>query len=227
MVESMVRMKETESPKPRIVQFRNRRFSVRLEPVFWRALEDLSERAGIRLGQYIANQADRCPGGNFSSFLRVHCMLSHEERIADAALGANYTSLLSVVRAAPVPGLILSRYRSIIGANAAFLEWLGPIDVTITGANLTTVIQVRTRQPLNDVWQRMLDGNEEEADARILYVAPGRVNAAKANFVAIHADQGKEFYAIMWLSAAAAKSQPVGTSHAAPQQAQVPPLRKA
>jgi predicted DNA-binding ribbon-helix-helix protein len=200
---------------------------VRLEPVFWRALEHLSERAGVRLGEYIAHQADRCPGGNFSSFLRVHCMLNHEEKIAEAALEANYTSLMAVVRAAPVPGVILSRYRSIIGANAAFMEWLGPIDVAITGANLTTVIQVRTRHPLNDVWQKMLEGQKEEADARVLYVAPGRVNAAKANFVAVHADQGKEFYAIMWLSVANPKQPSVLRNAVNEPISAAQPLRKA
>ena len=210
MNKPQVRIKETESPKPRIVQFRNRRFSVRLEPVFWRALEYLATSRGVRLGQYIADQASRCPGGNFSSFLRVHCMLSHEERIAESDMEAKFSSLLSVVRSAPAPGLILSRYRSIIGANASFLDWLGPTEVAVTGANLTTVIQVRTRQPLNEIWQKMMDGKLDGAEARILYVAPGRVNAAKANFVAVHAENGKDFYAVMWLAAPGAKASTLG-----------------
>lgn len=200
-------VKEAESPKPRIVQHRNRRFSVRLEPVFWRALEGLAEQSQMRLGRYIAEQANRCPGGNFSSFLRVHCMLDFEERLAERHLVANHASLMAIVQSAPLPGLILSRYRSIIGANAAFLEWLGPIEVAIRGANLTNLIQVRTRLPLNDVWQKMLDGKMQGADARVLYVAPGRVNAAHASFVPVHVEDGQEFYAIMWLAHTGARSQ--------------------
>jgi PAS domain-containing protein len=178
-------------------------------------LEGLAEQSQMRLGRYIAEQANRCPGGNFSSFLRVHCMLDFEERLAERHLVANHASLTAIVQSAPLPGLILSRYRSIIGANAAFLEWLGPIEVAIRGANLTNLIQVRTRLPLNEVWQKMLDGKMQGADARVLYVAPGRVNAAHASFVPVHVEDGQEFYAIMWLAHTGARSQQA-TSDAPP-----------
>ncbi len=43
-----------QTPKPRIVQYQNRRYSIRLEPVFWQTLDSLAEREGIRLGSFIA-----------------------------------------------------------------------------------------------------------------------------------------------------------------------------
>lgn len=201
-----------QSPKPRIVQYQNRRFSVRLEPVYWQALERLADRATMRLGQLIARLATTYPGGNFSSFLRVYCMLDAERRLAQHQMEPNYSSLLDLVKTCPNPGLILSRYRSIIGFNEAFQNWLGPLDTPINGANLTSVIQVRTRNSLNDVWQQMLSGRIQRADARILYVAPGRVNAAQANFVALHAERGDEFYAVMWLNVAGTQPAPPRTS---------------
>jgi predicted DNA-binding ribbon-helix-helix protein len=191
-----------QSPKPRIVQYKNRRFSVRLEPIYWQVLERMADRATIRLGQLIARLAADYPGGNFSSFLRVYCMLEAERRLAQQQMEPNYNSLLDLVKTCPNPGVILSRYRSIIGSNDAFLNWIGPLDTPINGANLTSVIQVRTRNSLNDVWQQMLSGRLAKAEARILYVAPGRVNAAKATFVALHAERGEEFYAVMWLAVA-------------------------
>ena len=48
---------------------------------------------------------------------------------------------------------------------------------------------------------------EARADARVLYVAPGRVNAAHASFVPVHVEDGQEFYAIMWLAHTGARSQ--------------------
>ena len=210
-------MKEAEPPKPRIVQYQNRRFSVRLEPVFWRSLDALAERQGQRLGQYIAALHDRCPGGNFSSFLRCQCMLRSEERLAEFDLQPEQGNLTHVLRSAPVPGIILSRYRSIIGTNSSFLEWLGPYDVSLTGANLTSLLQVRTRQPLNDVWQMLVTGRLRSAEARVLYVAPGRVNAAQATFVALRSANGEEFYAVMWLSLPRPKSLQPKPAGAAPQ----------
>ena len=202
MVELANTEQNNQSPKPRIVQYQNRRFSVRLEPVYWQALERLADRATMRLGQLIARLAGSYPGGNFSSFLRVYCMLDAERRLAQHQMEPNYSSLLDLVKTCPNPGLILSRYRSIIGFNDAFQSWIGPLETPINGANLTSVIQVRTRSSLNDVWQQMLSGRIQNADARILYVAPGRVNAAQATFVALHAERGDEFYAVMWLNVA-------------------------
>ena len=109
-----------QSPKPRIVQYQNRRFSVRLEPIYWQVLERMADRAAIRLGQLIARLAADYPGGNFSSFLRVYSMLDAERRLAQQQMEPNYNSLLDLVKTCPNPGVILSRYRSIIGSNDAF-----------------------------------------------------------------------------------------------------------
>lgn len=200
-----LRVNVAESPKPRIVQFQNRRFSVRLEPVYWQALEKMAEQQGMRLGRFIAQLSDRFTGGNFSSHLRVFCMIEAEKRLAQSYLGPSYGNLLDVVRAAPNPGIVLSRYRSIIAHNQAFAEWLGAPNQPIDGANLTSVLQVRTKQPLNDVWQSMSAAQLRQAEARVLYVAPGRVNAAQATFVALHSATGDEFYAVMWLYTSAAR----------------------
>ncbi len=195
-----------ESPKPRIVQFRNRRYSVRLEPIYWRALERLAEHRNMRLGRFIAQLAEDFNGGNFSSYLRVHCMLEAERSLAQTHLSPAYGTLLDVVRGCPSPGLVLSRYRSIIAHNQAFAEWLGPLDQPLNGANLTSILQIRTKQSLNEVWQAMASGQLHQEEARILYVAPGRVNAAQATFIALHSESNDEFYAIMWLSVAAARA---------------------
>ena len=62
---------DSQSPRPRILQFNKRRYSIRLEPIFWRVLEDLSQRRSMRLGQFVAELEQSYRGRNFSSFLRV------------------------------------------------------------------------------------------------------------------------------------------------------------
>ncbi len=203
-----------QAPKPRIVQYRNRRFSVRLEPIYWRNLERLAERRNLRLGHLIALLAEEHRGGNFSSFLRVYCMLEAERAIAGMHLGTPLSSLIDVVGACPTPGLVLSRHRTTVAYNQAFKDWLGPVETPITGANLTSLFQVRTTQPLNSIWQALILGKESRATARVLYVAPGRVNAAQANFLGLHPGNG-EFYAVMWLSLA--KPRPVTKLPQAPE----------
>ncbi len=202
------RDEDHQAPRPRILQFNKRRYSIRLEPVFWRVLEDLAERRDLRLGEFIARLEDGYGGRNFSSFLRVFCMLEIEKLLARAELAVGRNSLLDLVASCPTPGLLLSRYRTIITHNQAFSEWLGPTAGSIAGADLTSLVQVRTRRSLNDVWLDMIVGQESRIDARVLYVAPGRVNAAQATLVALNSEVDNEFYAVMWLTAAAPQSRP-------------------
>ena len=191
---------ENQAPKPRIVQYRNKRYSVRLEPIYWQTLEILAERQRVRLGRFVAELAMRYEGPNFSSYLRVFCMLEGEQALARATLGPTHHGLLDVVTNCPNPGLIPSRYRTVIAYNQAFGERLGPTDVAVIGAELTSLIQVRTRRSLGEVWQDLITGREMKTDAKLLYVAPGRVNAAQATILALRSQTYQEFYAVMWLS---------------------------
>jgi predicted DNA-binding ribbon-helix-helix protein len=200
-----------QTPKPRIVQYRNKRYSVRLEPIYWQTLEVLADRQRMRLGRFVAELADNYDGPNFSSFLRVFCMLEGEQALARETLGPTHHGLLDVVTNCPNPGLILSRYRTVIAYNRAFGEWLGPANVAVIGAELTTLVQVRTRRSLNDVWQDLVSGREPRTDAKLLYVAPGRVNAAQATILALRSQAHHEFYAVMWLSQQSRRAGGPGT----------------
>ncbi len=190
-----------QTPKPRIVQYQNRRYSIRLEPVFWQALESLAGHEGMRLGRFIAELAARYDGNNFASHLRVISMVESERALAQASLLPTQDNILGVVRACASPGLVLSRYRTILAHNDGFLEWLGAPEESLAGADLTSVIQVRTRRPLNDLWLDMVAGNIANAEANVLHVEPGRVIAAAAKLLGLHPRDGEGFYAVMWLSA--------------------------
>src|SRR3546814_18936644 len=82
---------------------------------------------------------------------------------------------------------------------SAFGEWLGPANVAVIGAELTTLVQVRTRRSLNDVWQDLVSGREPRADAKLLYVAPGRVRAAQAMIPPLRSPVQPEFYEVLLL----------------------------
>ncbi len=191
-----------QEPKPRIVQFNNRRYSIRLEPVFWRALEDLATRSRQRLGRFVAELEETYQGKNFSSFLRVFCMLDAERGLAERQLGDGRASLVELIEACPAPGVILSHDRTIIASNSAFTRWLGMPDAPVVGSDLTAVVQVRTRRSLNEVWQEMVNGGASHIDARILHVAPGRVSTAQGRILALPSDDPLRFYSVMWLTIA-------------------------
>lgn len=189
-----------QSPKPRIVQHHGRRYSIRLEPVFWQSLDVLAEQRRIRLGRFIAEHAQTYRGANFASYLRVICMLDAQQSLARASLRPARNSLIDLVAGCPSPGLVLSRRRTIIAYNESLEQWLGPAHKPLGGAELTAVMQVRTRQPLNEIWDDMLGGSLARANVNVLHVEPGRVVAASARMIALHAPDDDAFYAVMWLA---------------------------
>ncbi len=190
-----------QAPKPRIVQFANRRHSIRLEPAFWHALETQAERRGLRLGRYIGELAADFDGPNFSSYLRVLCMLEYQRSLAQARLRAERGSLVDLVLTAYAPGLVLTRHRTIVAYNAAFLDWLGRERRPAPGSDLTEVVQVRTRRPLNDIWLDLTKGTIVTGEVNILHVLPGRVLAAPARLVALPDPESGDFHAVLWISA--------------------------
>ena len=190
-----------QAPKARIVQHNKRRFSIRLEAIYWRSLEQLARRNSLRLGQFIAALADGYRGHNLSSYLRVVSMLEAERALAQATLAANGDSLLTVVQSCPCPGVLLSRARTIIACNDAFGEWLGVGNPSIAGAELTSLLQIRTGRSLNEVWSELMVGRVPLAQANVLLVTPGRANAAQAKLVPLCAGNGGQVYAVMWLTA--------------------------
>jgi predicted DNA-binding ribbon-helix-helix protein len=188
-----------QTPKPRVVQHRGRRYSIRLETVFWKFLDDLAARRGVRLGRYVAGLAASYGGNNLSSYLRVVCMLEAERRLAEAVLDPTRDSLLALVRDCPSPGVIVSRSRTILGYNTAFARWLGPGPQVLAGSELTDVLQVRTVRSLNEVWTDMITGAQGTLKAHVLRVSPGRVSAAQATIVPLRSDVEDGLYAVMWL----------------------------
>ncbi|RMD64784.1 MAG: hypothetical protein D6826_01650, partial [Alphaproteobacteria bacterium] len=212
-----------QAPRPRIVQYRNRRYSIRLEPVFWNALDRMATRANMRLGRFIATLADNYDGGNFSSHLRTVCMVDGEQTLAQASLRPTRTSLLDVIEAAFTPALLLSRYRTILASNAAFVQWIAPAQRPADGADLTAVIQVRPRRPLNDVWLDLLSGAVTTAEANVLYVTPGRVLAAAARFVALPTPGEETFHAVLWIAPTQRPNAPAALPR--PKVPQAPPAR--
>ena len=187
--------------KPRVVQHRGRRYSIRLEAAFWKFLEYLAQRQGVRLGRYIAGLAAAYGGNNLSSYLRVVCMLEAARNVAEAVLDPTRDSLLALVRDCPSPGLIVSRDRTILGYNAAFAQWLGSGPRILAGSELSEVLQIRTARSLNDIWTDMITGEQGSIRAHVLRVSPGRVSAAQATIVPLRSDDDEGFYAVLWLEA--------------------------
>lgn len=192
---------DDQVPQPRVVQNQKRRHSIRLEPAFWQALENLARDQGKRLGKFIDEIASTYRGRNFASHLRVFTLISLQQSLARQALGGEADDLYRLVEYAPAPGLILSRNRSIIGFNQAFIRWLGSGESPLIGAELTEVLQVRTAGSLALLWDDLVTGRIEHLDVKVLHVRPGQARAAQARILGLRSEERSSFHGVLWLIA--------------------------
>jgi len=184
-------------PTTRVVTHEGRRTSVRLEPVFWRALARIARRQGVRVGPLIGRIGER-HRGNLTARLRALCMLDAERRIAAAQADDSPASLLRVVRAAPVPALFIGPETQILDANAAFDGWLG--TDTVRGLDLGELFQIRTAPRFRDIWAAVQRSGRPVGGIGLLYIAEGRVTAAEATLVPLPAAGDDGSSAIVWIS---------------------------
>ena len=68
----------------RNVTVAGRRTSIRLEPVMWRALEQISARQGISVFEFCTRVQERRPGGNLTAGVRAEIVAYLLENLATA-----------------------------------------------------------------------------------------------------------------------------------------------
>ena len=194
-----------DRPQPRIVQHNHRRYSVRLEQVFWRTLERLAQARGQRLGGLIAALAETYQGGNFSSYLRTYCMVELERARVAADLATEGSGLVEALHACPTPGLILGPGRVVVAHNQALGGWLGEDHAPILEAPLSAHFQLRPAPALGRAEEAARTGAAFVTPIQLVYAAPGRVSLAPGRLVAVRGREGQG-YCLIWLAQAAARS---------------------
>ena len=200
MAETSISRISLEQPRPRIVQYNKRRYSVRLESVFWRTLQSAAQARGLRLGRLVAELAQAHDGRNFSSYLRAFCMTEAERAAARADLLVAGQSLIEAVAACPAPGLLLSQDRIILAHNDPFSEWLGDSPPPLVDAAFHDLFQLRAARGGPNVCDGLADGSITVAPAQLVYLAPGRVSAVQARMLALHAGRRRRHYFLIWLA---------------------------
>jgi predicted DNA-binding ribbon-helix-helix protein len=204
-----------DRPQPRIVQHDHRRYSVRLEQIFWRTLERLASAREQRLGALIAALAETYNGNNFSSYLRTYCIVELERARVASDLAARGTGIVEALSACPSPGIMLGPGRVVIAHNAAFAGWLGPDHAPVLEAPLNAHFQLRPAPALGQAEEAAAAGQAFEAKIQLVYTAPGRVSLAPGRLVALRGQEGQS-YCLIWLSPSAPRPPATLTGPARP-----------
>ena len=175
-------VQSAERLRQRIVQYRGRRFSIKLEPEFWSWLEGLAATRGLRLNTMIAEIAAKLPEDvNLASGLRQYCLLEAsqrivrlEDRVLELSLASGFTNLATIIEANPAPALLVSSAREVLKVNGSFARWSGIARGQLVGRAFDHVFSLATSAPLPEVWEQFARGYPRPVPAKLTYLAPGR-----------------------------------------------------
>lgn len=191
----------------RIVQFANRRYSIKLEQDFWAFLEETARRQGKRLNHLVAQLAFDHPSGlGFAAALRLFCLNEARTRLGlaeaeveKAALATGTTDLTAIVGACPAPCVVLDQDRVIRLLNENFALWLNADAAALVGQPIEHFFQIRGHFRLDELWGRFGQGFTAAVPAKLAYVAPGRVVVAKAHLCAAAIKAPENFSCLIML----------------------------
>jgi predicted DNA-binding ribbon-helix-helix protein len=181
----------------RILQLDGRRYSLRLEPEFWAALEAIASRRKLRLNRVVAEIAShRSRENNLSSLIRVFCLGEIERGTAGRSLALDSASVTALLEAAPAPGLLLDTDKVILAANGAFVHWSGVKRALLLRQKLAAHFHLESASSFDGLWVRPL----REEETRIVSVLSDGVLAATVKLVPLLSARGRRLW-VLWVIA--------------------------
>lgn len=172
----------------RIVQYRGKRFSLKLDDIVWHSLAEIAAASGMRLNHLVAQIAEGAIGeSSITGAIRSFCLRyalervrSLERELADRSLVGRGVALGIIAEAIPTPCFLVSQDHLIQRANAAAQTWLGIREPGLIGKSLEHYFSIKASLTLPEMVGRFRRGEAMSLPAQILYLRPGRVLTARA-----------------------------------------------
>jgi len=190
--------------RQRIIQASLRRYSIRLEPVFWAALERIARDMGVRINALVEEIANRDPPPvNLAGSLREFCLVELVRMLGAGRTeaGSGISDLGLLLDTCPAPCLVLGIDRTITHCNKAFGKWFGKGYETLLNRPLDKIFITRGKRRLTLVWKDFMRQMRRRADLRLVHVVPGRTLVADAIFCPLGAPKPESFSCVVWIIA--------------------------
>lgn len=114
-------------PLFRVVTTGERRRGVRLERIFWRLLDEVAVRRGLKRSKLIEQVLADDDGENVASTLRCFAAECVEAERRDLETQATPQRMIGLMQQAPVPAFAINRQKKLQQVNAEFLQLVRPI----------------------------------------------------------------------------------------------------
>lgn len=172
----------------RVVQYRGRRYSLKLDYSSWNALEQAAARRNMRLNQLVDELAVATNHeGNFSATVRAQCLAELKTQIEDLenkvrnqSMSGEGISASLIADACPAPAFVVDGRNMVQKANQPAQKWLGLAESALVGRPVDQYFQVKSTLTLTQIVEQFGQGKYQVFPARIVCLRPGRLIMAKA-----------------------------------------------
>jgi len=202
-------MKRRSKSRHRIVQYRGRRYSLKLDQAVWSQLEALAKGKGERLNALVARVGAESAERNESltAALRRHCLdqaqaqaLALEATVKALSQTARGAPLALIVEACPTPCLLVSEGHIILNANAGLERWLGLKAADLVGRRIDHYFTIKSPRPIDEIVAEMRAGTARLYQARVIVVRPGRLIMGRATICPGAAGEGDKLSYFVFFS---------------------------
>jgi predicted DNA-binding ribbon-helix-helix protein len=127
------------APQFRVITTGDRRRGVRLERVFWRLLDGIAERRGLKRAGLIREILDGQDGGTESvaSTLRCYAAEYVDRERSGFVARLNPTQTITLMQQSPMPAFAINRQKKLQQVNDEFMQLLRPVNAAEGGARTT------------------------------------------------------------------------------------------
>lgn len=142
-------------PQFRVVTTAGRRRGVRLERVFWRLLEELAARRGLKRSALIRQvlDEDRQTDESVASTLRCYVATAIDIERTQLEGRANPAHTIALMQQAPVPAFAINRQKKLQQVNAEFMQLLRP-EPGRPGQNTAEFVHLTLDTPIDELFQQ-------------------------------------------------------------------------
>lgn len=172
----------------RVVQFKGRRYSLKLDYSSWNALEQAAARRNMRLNQLVDELAVATNHeGNFSATVRAQCLAELKTQIEELenkvrlqSMSGEGISAALIADGCPAPCFVVDGRNTVQKANQHAQKWLGLAESALVGRPVDQYFQVKSTLALAQIVEQFGAGRYQLFPARIVCLRPGRLIMAKA-----------------------------------------------
>ena len=141
-------------PQFRVVTTGSRRRGVRLERVFWKLLDDIAERRGLKRSKLIGDVLEEAGENSESVASILRCFAASTIDLERGVMVGrlNPTQTIALMQQAPMPAFSINRQKKLQQVNAEFMQLLRPVGEGAGSRSTAEFVHLALDTPIDELF---------------------------------------------------------------------------